>query len=70
MPIAIAPRGTELSVRKVGADDKVKKHLQELGISEGSKITLVSSSGGNVIVIVKEGRLCLDKTLAGKILVA
>lgn len=70
MPIAIAPQGRELMIKKVGADDKVKKHLQELGISEGSKVTLISSSGGNVIVIVKEGRLCLDRTLAGKILVA
>lgn len=70
MPIAIAPSGRELIVRKVGADEKVKRHLQELGISEGSKITLISSSGGNVIVIVKEGRLCLDKNLAAKILVA
>ncbi|MDE6613776.1 MAG: ferrous iron transport protein A [Clostridia bacterium] len=70
MPIAIAPAGRELSIRRVGADEKIKRHLQELGISEGGKITLVSSNGGNVIVIVKEGRLCLDKTLAGKILVA
>ena len=70
MPIHIAPGNVELSIRKVGADDKTKKHLQELGICEGSKITLLSSSGGSVIVIVKEGRLCLDRTLAGKILVA
>ncbi len=70
MPIAIAPAGTELEVKRVGADEKVKKHLRELGISEGSKITLISSNGGNVIVIVKEGRLCLDKTLASKIFVA
>ncbi|MDE5721140.1 MAG: ferrous iron transport protein A [Clostridia bacterium] len=70
MPIAIAPAGRELLIRRVGADEKIKRHLQELGISEGGKITLVSSNGGNVIVIVKEGRLCLDKTLAGKILVA
>lgn len=70
MPIAFAPAGAELEVRKVGAEEKVKKHLQELGVTVGSKITLISSSGGNVIVIVKEGRLCLDKTLAGKILVA
>lgn len=70
MPIAIAPAGRELEIRRVGAEEKTKKHLRELGIFEGSKITLVSSNGGNVIVIVKEGRLCLDKTLAGKILVA
>ena len=68
MPICIAPAGREITVRKIGADEKIKKHLRELGISEGSKITLLSSSGGNVIVVVKEGRLCLDKSLAGKIL--
>ena len=70
MPISIAPAGRELLVRKVAADEKVKKHLHELGICEGGKITLISSTGGNVIVVVKEGRLCLDRTLAGKILVA
>ncbi len=70
MPVAIAPCGTELTIRKVSAEDKVRRHLQELGISVGSKLTLVSASGGNVIVIVKEGRLCLDRNLAGKILVA
>lgn len=70
MPIAIAPKGQEMEIKKVGADDKVKRHLQEIGISVGSKITLVSSTGGNVIVVVKEGRLCLDKTLASQILVA
>lgn len=70
MPIFIAPAGTELEVRKVGADEKTKRHLQELGITVGSKIKLLSSSGGNVIVVVKEGRLCLDKSLASKILVA
>lgn len=70
MPIYIAPRGAELSVRRVCTDDKTKKHLRELGISEGSKITLISSTGGNVIVVVKEGRLCLDRNLASKILVA
>ena len=70
MPVYIAPVGAELIVRKVGADEKIKKHLQEMGITVGSKITLLSSCGGNVIVVVKEGRLCLDKNLAGKILVA
>ncbi len=70
MPIAIAPKGKELFVRRVGADDGAKRHLREMGIFEGSKITLLASNGGNVIVMVKEGRLCLDRTLAGKIIVA
>ena len=63
MPIAIAPLGRELEIRRVGAEDKVKKHLRELGIFEGSKITLISANGGNVIVVVKDGRLFPYTTL-------
>ncbi len=70
MPVSIAPTGKELYIRRVGADDKTKKHLRELGIAEGGRITLISSNGGSVIVIVKDGRLCLDKSLACKILVS
>ena len=70
MPIAFAPSNTEMTVRKISAEDKVRRHLQELGITVGGKITLLSSVSGTVIVLVKEGRLCLDKTLAGRILVS
>ena len=68
MPLVMAPDDREMEVKKITADEKTKKHLREIGISEGCKITLVSGSQNGVIVIVKEGRLCLDKSLAGKIL--
>lgn len=70
MPIAFAPSNKELEIKRVSAEEKVLKHLRELGLTVGSKITLVSSTGGNVIVIVKEGRLCLDRSLASRIIVA
>lgn len=70
MPVSIAPAGREFIIRKVGAEEKVKKRLRELGITVGSGIALVSSGGGNVIVVVKGGRLCLDRALAEKIIVA
>ncbi len=70
MPVSIAPAGKEFVIRKVGAEEKVKKRLRELGITVGSGIALVSSGGGNVIVVVKGGRLCLDSALAEKIIVA
>lgn len=70
MPITIAPLNRALEIKRIGLDEKVKKHLQELGLCVGSKITLISSVGGNVIITVKEGRLCLDRNLAAKILVA
>ena len=70
MPVSIAPAGKEFVIRKVGAEEKVKKRLRELGITVGSGIALVASGGGNVIVVVKGGRLCLDRALAEKIIVA
>ncbi len=70
MPLAIAPYNTELVIRRIGAAAEVRKHLQEIGISEGRKVTVISSTGGNVILMVMEGRVCLDKHLAGQILVA
>lgn len=70
MPLVMAPVDREMEVRKISADDKSRRHLREIGIAEGCKITLVSGGGSGVIVIVKEGRLCLDGALARKILVA
>ena len=70
MPIAFAPQNKEMEIRRVSAEDKTKRHLSELGITVGGKITLLSSTNGGVIVIVKDGRLCLDRSIAGKILVA
>ncbi len=70
MPLALAPFNQELTIRRVGAEEKTKKHLQEMGIAEGQKVTVLSSTAGNVILVVLEGRVCLDKQLASKILVA
>ncbi len=69
MPLPIAPAGEELTVRKILADEKNKRHFENLGILVGSKITVLSAVGGNVIIKVREGRLALDRTLAMKILV-
>lgn len=70
MPIVIAPLETELTVVKVLADEKTKKHLQSLGITVNGKITILSSHGGNTICIVKGVRIGLNRDLATKILVA
>lgn len=69
MPLAIAPVGQELKVIKILTDDKTKKHLQSLGITTDSSLILLSESGGSIILLVKDGRLALDKVLATKILV-
>lgn len=69
MPIAIAPLNTPLRVIRISSDPKVKKHLESLGITINSIVTILSSDGGNVIILVKEGRLALDRVIASTIFV-
>lgn len=69
MPLIIAPLNVVLTIVKILLDDKTKKHLESLGITIDSKITLLDNIGGNVVIMVKDGRLALDKNIATKILV-
>lgn len=70
MPIFIAPHNTDLKVVKLLLDDSTKKHLENLGITVGSKLQVLSSESGSVILLVKNVRLALDRNIAMKILVA
>lgn len=70
MPIFIAPLKVELTITRILVDETTKKHLENLGITVNSKIQVLSSENGSVIVLVKEGRLALDKNIAMKIFVA
>ena len=70
MPIVMAPKNRELKIVKIIADDKVKKHLENLGVTVNGEITVLSSSGGTVVCKVKDGRVAFDGDLSTKIFVA
>jgi len=70
MPIVIAPKNQPLKIVRIIADEKVKKHLENLGITINGEITVLSSSGGTVVCKIKDGRIALDSVLSTKILVA
>ena len=70
MPIFLSPLNTQVRVLKVLTDDKTKKHLESLGITINSLITVLSSNAGGVVVLVKDGRLALDRNISSKIFVA
>ena len=69
LPLVSAPIGEEVTVAKVAADDKVKKHLEDLGILAGQPLTPMSDSLGNTVVKVKDSRLVMNRDLAEKIFV-
>ena len=70
MPIVIAPLNTELRIIKITAEEKIKKHLESLGLVVNGKVEVLSSSGKTVVIKIKDGRIALDAELSTKILVA
>ena len=67
MPIVLAPINQNLKVVRIAADEKVKKHLESLGVTVNGELTVLSSSGGTVVIKIKDGRIALDSNLSIKI---
>ena len=69
IPLIYAQEDANVTIKKVSADEKTKRHLETLGVLVGAQINLVSINKGNVILKVKDGRLALNQSLATKIFV-
>lgn len=70
MPLLLATKNQELSVVHITSDDKTKKHLENLGIIKGAKITIISKVGNNIILKILDSRIAIDENLARNIQVA
>ena len=69
MPIYLAELLENLIVKDIKGTDKVKGHLQNLGIIPGQDIVLVNKIDDNVILKVKGVSLAISRELAKRILV-
>lgn len=67
MPLTMLPPGQEAIIRDCKASEATRKFLEGLGIVPGASITVVSETGGNLIVNVKGSRLALSKGVAGQL---
>ncbi|MEA4971525.1 MAG: FeoA family protein [Candidatus Pelethousia sp.] len=70
MPLTMARTGETVTIRKVTGKDEVRQHLAELGFVVDGRVTVVNEIAGNLIVQVKDSRVALDKTMAGRILIS
>ncbi len=64
MPITLAGIGEEVTITRIGGNEETKHHLADLGFVVGSKVTVISSLSGNLILNVKESRIAINKDMA------
>ena len=69
IPLAWAETGKTHTVCRLGGGEKLRKHMEHLGITPGEAITVLSVLGGGVIVSVRDTRLALSEEMARRILV-
>ena len=69
LPLSMAEPGEENIIRRVGGSPEVKKHLKDLGLVAGGKVTVINALGENLIVNVKESRISISAEMARRILV-
>ena len=69
IPLSFLPVGSEMTVKALGGKPEIKRHLESLGVSKGTKVVVTSVISGNVIVKVKESRIAISQEMAGKIMV-
>lgn len=69
MPLTLASVGEENTIKKIGGNPEVKKHLEDLGFVAGGSVKIINSLGGNVIVNVKDVRVAISEEMARKIMI-
>ena len=69
MPLTMAPSGKINTVKRINGKDETKRFLESLGFAEGGQVQVITKSGGNLIVNVKDTRIALSQSMANQILV-
>lgn len=70
MPLAQAPQGEKMLVVRVASTDvKLRKHLENLGITAGAELTPLALSEGNMILRVHDSRIAINREVAQNIIV-
>ena len=69
LPLAFLSPGENCRVKRIGGKDDVKRHLANLGFVENEAIQVISQTGGNLIISVKDSRIAISKEMAQRIVV-
>ena len=69
MPLTMAGVGEANVIKRIGGKEKTRKFLENLGFVTGGTVTVISQTGGNMIVNVKDSRVAIGKDMAVRIMV-
>lgn len=69
MPLTMARPGESNLIKKIGGKPETRQFLENLGFVAGSRVSVISRTGGNVIVEVKGARVAVNSDMAAKIMV-
>ena len=69
MPLTMLNAGETNTIKRVGGKEETKRFLENLGFVVGGNVTVVSETGGNLIVNIKDSRVAIGKDMANKIIV-
>ncbi|MDR0562577.1 MAG: ferrous iron transport protein A [Spirochaetaceae bacterium] len=70
MPLSQSKHGEDVLVKRIGGSESIKKHLETLGFTVGSTVSVISELAGSLIVNVKDSRIALNRELANRIFVS
>ncbi|MBR3318096.1 MAG: ferrous iron transport protein A [Atopobiaceae bacterium] len=69
MPLTLLQAGQSSIITRIGGNPQTRQFLEGLGFVVGTRVTVISTQGGNVIVAVKEARVAVSKQMASKVFV-
>lgn len=69
MPLTLAEKGAENTIKRIGGKDDIRHFLGNLGFVVGATVVVLSEFGGNLIVLVKNSRIAITKDMAKKIII-
>ena len=69
MPLTMAQPGERNFIKRVGGGPETRQFLESLGFVAGGAVSVISRTGGNVILEVKGTRVAVNREMAAKIMI-
>ena len=69
MPLSMIGEGETATITRIVGKEETRRFLENLGFVVGAIVTVISKTGGNVIVNIKESRVAIGSDMASKIMV-